>query len=132
MPLLLLPTLLLAHLLTYYSYHLIRNYHSARKTRLRLILSPLTPYTLQWQLTTALFGRALLRFRWFRAIDWTCAWQDDDSLHRELGECFLVVSPGRNVLCSSDVKTSEYVLRKWREFAKPCNVNGGFLVWCKL
>ena len=117
-------TLFLAHLVTYSLYCLYRNYQSARRTGLRLITSPLTPYTLRWQLATALFGPFLRRFRWFRAIDWTCAWQDGEQLHRELGECFIVVSPGYNVLCTSDAKTIEYVLRKWRDFVKPDNVNG--------
>lgn len=126
MALILLLKLFLAHLVTYSLYSLLRNHYYARKTGLRLIISPLTPYTLQWQLAAALFGPVLRRFRWFRAIDWTCAWKDDDKLHRELGECFIVVSPGRNVLCTSDPRTIEHVLRKWRDFVKPDNVNGGW------
>ncbi|KAF2831742.1 cytochrome P450 [Ophiobolus disseminans] len=102
---------------------LYRNYVSARKTGLRFIVSPITPYTVAWQVATALLRPVLVKFRWFRAIDWTCAWQDGNSLHEELGSCFIVVSPGLNVLCSSDSRTIVNVLRRWREFVKPDNVN---------
>lgn len=116
--------LFLAHLLLSPLFYLARNYHYARKTGLRIIISPITPYTLKWQIATAVLGPVLHRFRWFRAIDWTCAWQDDDKLHKELGTCFVVVAPGFNVLCTSDVKTIDHVLKKWRDFVKPDNVNG--------
>ena len=105
-------------------YQLFRNYLSARKTGLRIIISPITPYTLQWRLLTSLCGSYLQQYRWFRAIDWTCCWQDNDRLHQELGLCFIIVAPGHNVLCTSDPKTIEHVLKKWREFVKPDNVNG--------
>jgi hypothetical protein len=114
-----------AHFFVIYPlYQLYRNYLSARKTGLRIIISPLTPYTLQWQLATSFFRPFLQQYRWFRAIDWTCCWQDNDKLHQELGLCFAVVAPGHNVLCTSDSKTIEYVLRKWRDFVKPDFVNG--------
>ncbi|KAH8732658.1 cytochrome P450 [Phaeosphaeriaceae sp. PMI808] len=100
-----------------------RNYRSARKTGLRLLFSPVTPYTVQWQLSASYLQPLLYNFSWFRAIDWTCAWQDGAKLHDELGHCFIVVSPGLNVLCTSDAKTIEHVLKKWRDFVKPDNVN---------
>ncbi|KAH7068503.1 cytochrome P450 [Paraphoma chrysanthemicola] len=102
---------------------LVRNYMKARGTGLRIIVSPITPYTLQWQLSASFFRPVFEHFRWFRAIDWTCAWHDDDKLHADLGQCFILVSPGLNVLCTSDPKTIEHVLKKWREFEKPDNVN---------
>lgn len=102
----------------------IRNYIAARKAGLRILISPITPYTLQWRLVAALLEKSLVRFRWYRAIDWTCAWQDGDTLHKELGDCFAVVSPGLNVVCTSDPKTIEHVLKDWRGFVKPDNVNG--------
>lgn len=100
------------------------DYTAVRKSGLRTVISPITPYTLQWQLAASLFRPILQHFRWFRAIDWSCAWQDNDKLHQELGWNFVVVSPGLNVMCTSDPKTIEHVLRKWREFVKPDNVNG--------
>lgn len=105
-------------------YQLYRNYISARRSGLRIIVSPITPYTLQWQLAASLLRPHLQDYRWFRAIDWTCCWQDNDKLHRELGLCFIVVAPGHNVLCTSDPKTIEHVLKDWRGFVKPDNVNG--------
>jgi hypothetical protein len=110
--------LLLGYLLAIWS-----KYYAARQTGLRLIVSPITPHTLQWKIASALFRPLLVRFKWFRAIDWTC-WQDGDALHREFGLSFIVVSPGSNVLCSSDGRTIEHVFKKWRDFIKPDNVNG--------
>ncbi|KAG9186259.1 hypothetical protein G6011_02815 [Alternaria panax] len=104
-------------------YKLLRNYHSARKSGLRIIVSPITPYSLQWQLLASLCGSYLQRYRWFRAIDWTCCWQDKDKLHQELGLCFIIVAPGHNVLCTSSPLTIEHLLKEWREFVKPDNVN---------
>lgn len=116
---------LFAHVfITYPLYQLYRNYVSARKSGLRIIISPVTPYTLQWQLVASLFRTYLERYRWFRAIDWTCCWQDNDKLHQELGLCFIVVAPGHNVLCTSDPTTIEHVLKDWRGYVKPDNVNG--------
>jgi predicted ABC-type sugar transport system permease subunit len=78
--------LLFTHFLfTVTLYHLSRNYHSARRSGLRIILSPITPYSLQWQLLANLCGSYLQRYRWYRAIDWTCCWQDNDKSHQELG-----------------------------------------------
>jgi hypothetical protein len=125
MSILLILSLLLAHFfITYPLFCLYRNYRAAQKTGLRLIVSPVTPYTLQWQLVTSVLRPLVVRFRWFRAIDWTCCWQDDDTLHQDLGLCFIVVAAGHNVLCASDQKTIEHVLKKWRDFVKPDNVNG--------
>ncbi|KAH7379157.1 cytochrome P450 [Phaeosphaeria sp. MPI-PUGE-AT-0046c] len=100
-----------------------RNYIAARRIGLKIIISPITPYTLQWRLVASILERVLVRFRWYRAIDWTCAWQDGNTLHKELGDCFIVVSPGLNVVCTSDPKTIEHVLKDWRAFVKPDNVN---------
>lgn len=103
---------------------LLGNYLAARKTGLKIVLSPITPYSLQWRLAASVCENILRRFRWYRAIDWTCAWQDGAALHEELGSCFVVVSAGLNVVCTSDAKTMEYVLKDWRGFVKPDNVNG--------
>ncbi|RMZ73656.1 cytochrome P450 3A7 [Pyrenophora seminiperda CCB06] len=103
--------------------NLLRNYNSARSSGLRIVVSPLAPFSLQWQLATYCFRPLLQRWRWFRAIDWTCCWHDNDNLHRELGLCFIVVSPGHNVLCTSDSQAIDHVLKKWRDFVKPDNVN---------
>ncbi|KAH7061668.1 cytochrome P450 [Paraphoma chrysanthemicola] len=105
------------------AFTLLRNYIKARGTGLRIVVSPITPYTLQWQLSASFLRPVLEHFRWFRVIDWTCAWNDDDRLHEQLGQCLILVSPGLNVLCTSDPKTIEHVLKKWREFEKPDNVN---------
>ncbi|KAF7455017.1 CypX Cytochrome P450 [Pyrenophora tritici-repentis] len=99
------------------------NYTTAQKSGLRIIVSPLPPFSFQWQLAAHLFRPLLQQWQWFRAIDWTCCWHDNDALHQELGLCFIVVSPGHNVLCTSDPRSIDHVLKKWRDFVKPDNVN---------
>jgi hypothetical protein len=121
-------TVLTGCLLGRYVYYFFAHLAAARKTELRYVFSPITPYTLYWQVAASLLRPVLIHFRWFRAIDWTCAWRDGNKIHAELGSCFIVVSPGLNVLCTDDPVTVRHVLRKWREFVKPDNVNGEYRV----
>lgn len=116
-------TVLTAYLIGRYTYYFSTNLIAARKTGLHYIISPLTPYTLHWQLATSLLRPVLIKFRWFRAIDWTCCWRDGNTLHAELGGRFLVVSPGLIVLCTDDIVTVDSVLKDWRQYVKPDNVN---------
>jgi cytochrome P450 len=110
--------LVLAAILNW-SYKLYRNYLIASKTGLRLIISPLTPFELPWHMVPAIFGDSVKRQRWFRALDQTCAWQDKDKLHEELGQCFMHVSPGMNMMCTSDPVAIDHVFKKMRDFVKP-------------
>jgi hypothetical protein len=116
-------TVLAGCLLGRFVYYFSTNLVAARRSGLLYIISPITPYTLHWQLATSLLRPVLVKFKWFRAIDWTSCWRDGNKLHAELGSCFIVVSPGMNVLCTDDTVTVEHVLRAWREFVKPDNVN---------
>jgi cytochrome P450 len=100
-------------------YRIYRNYLIARKTGLRLIISPITPFELPWHISPALFGSLIKRQRWFRALDQTCAWQDKNKLHEELGSCFMHVSPRMNMLCTSDPVAIDHVFKKMKEFVKP-------------
>jgi cytochrome P450 len=100
-------------------YKLWRNYLTAHKTGLRLIISPLTPFELPWQVLPAIFGSIAKRQRWFRALDQTCAWQDKNKLHQELGPCFIIVSPGMNMLCTNDPVAIDHVYKKMKDFVKP-------------
>jgi hypothetical protein len=100
---------------------LISNYIAARKTNLRIVISPITPYSLTWRVAASLFGPVLQRCAWYRAIDWTCCWRDANAAMENEG--VMVVSPGLNVLCTNDEGTIEGVLRGWREFVKPDGVN---------
>lgn len=111
--------LLLAALLAAWPYKIYCNYHIARKTGLRIIISPLTPFELPWQIAPSLFGALVKRQRWFRALDQTCAWQDKNKLHEDLGSCFLLVSPGMNMLCTNDPVAFEHVFKRMKEFPKP-------------
>jgi cytochrome P450 len=100
-------------------YKIYCNYLIARKTGLRLIVSPITPFELPWHVSPAVFGSLIKRQRWFRALDQTCAWQDKNKLHEELGPCFMHVSPGMNMLCTSDPVAIDHVFKKIKEFVKP-------------
>jgi cytochrome P450 len=110
-------------LLTVYAltwpYKLYRNYLIARKTGLRLIISPITPFELPWHILPAIFNSWVKRQRWFRALDQTCAWQDKNALHEELGLCFMHVSPGMNMLCTSDAVAIDHVFKNMNTFVKP-------------
>lgn len=110
---------LLVTALSTWPYRLYRNYLDARKTGLCLIISPITPFELPWHICPAIFGSIIKRQRWFRALDQTCSWQDKNLLHEKLGSCFIHVSPGLNMLCTSDPTAIEYVYKKTKEFVKP-------------
>jgi cytochrome P450 len=111
--------LVISALLLTYPYKLYRNYLIARRTGLPIILSPITPFQTLWHIGPALCGSFLNRRRWFRALDQSCVWQDKNSLHAELGTCFLVVSPGYNMLCTSDPVAIDNVFKNMTEFVKP-------------
>jgi len=111
--------LLASAVLLSWPYKLYRNYLAARKTGLRLVISPLTPFELPWHMSPAIFGSIVKRQRWFRALDQTCSWQDKSKLHQELGLCFMHVSPGMNMLCTSDPVAIDYVFKKMKDFVKP-------------
>ncbi|KAF2028267.1 cytochrome P450 [Setomelanomma holmii] len=106
-------------LLANWAYQIYSNYLIARKTGLRLIISPITPFELPWHISPALFGNFVKRQRWFRALDQTCAWQDKNKLHAELGPHFIHVSPGMNMLCTSDPVAIDHVFKKIKDFVKP-------------
>ncbi|KAF1943887.1 hypothetical protein EJ02DRAFT_510644 [Clathrospora elynae] len=104
---------LLSHLLlTNPLFRLYRNYRATQESGLRCIISPVTPYTLQWQLLATLLWPLLAVSR--------------------VGAFFIVVAPSFNVLCTSDARTIEHVLKKRREFVKPDNVNGDWIRHRKL
>lgn len=119
-----LTTVTILHLLIFLLFPIIQNYTRARKTGLRIIVSPITPHTLPWRIASSLFRPILQHFAWYRVIDWTCCWQDARVTSTSAEKQVLVVSPGSIVLCTRDEKTIEGVLRKWREFEKPDGING--------
>lgn len=112
-------TVVLLGLLLNWPYKTYRNYLGARKTGLRLIISPITPYTLPWHIARGLLGSLMKRQRWFRALDQKYAWQDRNRIHAELGPCFIHVSPGMNMVCASDPVAIDYVFKNMKEFPKP-------------
>ncbi|KAH7081478.1 cytochrome P450 [Paraphoma chrysanthemicola] len=119
MALLQIATVLGLGLLLNWPYKIYRNYLSARKTGLAIVISPITPYALPWHIARGPLGSFMKRQRWFRALDQTCAWQDRNKLHAELGPCFIHVSPGMNMVCASDPVAIDYVFKTMKEFPKP-------------
>lgn len=95
-----------------------RNYLLVRPLGLPILFAPVDPYGTAWQIIcrTCPF---LKRFRWARVIQETWSWQVDDRDHRALGESFVVVSPVRNLIYTSDKVAINWVLTKRREFFKP-------------
>jgi cytochrome P450 len=111
--------LVISALVFSWPYKLYRNYLIARRTGLSLIISPITPFTLSWHILPALFPSFIKRQRWYRALDQTCAWQDKNKIHAELGTCFMHVSPDMNMLCTSDSVAIDNVFKKMNDFIKP-------------
>ena len=101
------------------SYKLYVNYQNARKTNLRLIISPFEPVDITFMLLSALLGPILSTMRWARILTPTWSWQDDFRNHEELGENFIVVTPRQNILYSADAGVVEQVLGKRKVWVKP-------------
>lgn len=111
--------LLIAAIAGNWLYGLYSNYLAARKTGLRLIFSPITPFQLLWHVLPSLIPSILGRQRWFRALDQGWAWQDKNKLHAELGSSYVMVSPGMNMLCTSDPAAINHVFKNMKDFVKP-------------
>ncbi|KAH3956464.1 hypothetical protein HBI24_161690 [Parastagonospora nodorum] len=118
-----LTTVATLYLLILLLFPLTQNYIRARRTGLRVIISPITPYNLTWRIASSSLRPILQHCTWYRVIDWTCCWQDASLASTSAEKEVLVVSPGLILLCTRDEKTIEGVLRKWREFEKPEWVN---------
>ncbi|KAF2108753.1 cytochrome P450 [Lophiotrema nucula] len=100
------------------------NYKLARSTHLNVVISPLDPYGMIWQLTQPLLNSymRLLPERlslWFKVMDMGWSWELDDYVHRKLGSSFVVVSAERNVIYTCDKEAVQWVLGRRKDFLKP-------------
>ncbi|OAL01201.1 cytochrome P450 [Phaeosphaeriaceae sp. SRC1lsM3a] len=100
-------------------YGIYSNYLTARKTGLRIIFSPITPFQLLWHVLPSFIPSFLKRQRWFRALDQGSSWQDKNKVHEELGSSYIMVSPGMNMLCTSDPVALNHVYKNMKDFIKP-------------
>lgn len=112
-------SLLIATITGNWLYGIYSNYLTARKTGLRLIFSPITPFQLLWHLLPSFIPSFLKRQQWFRALDQGYSWQDQNKLHEKLGSSFIMVSPGMNMLCTSDPAALHSVFKNMKDFVKP-------------
>lgn len=111
--------LLIAAIAGNWLYGIYSNYLTARQTGLRIIFSPITPFQLLWHLLPSFVPSLLKRQRWWRALDQGCSWQDKNKLHAELGSSYVIVSPGMNMLCTSDPAAINHVFKNMKDFVKP-------------
>jgi hypothetical protein len=98
---------------------LAKNYSNARSTGLPIIIVPFEGSALPWMFIYGNFKAWLAPFRCFRVLALTWGWEDNDKLHRELGESFVVVNTEQCVIHSNDAVVIDWVLSKRKEFPKP-------------
>lgn len=113
--------------LVYKIVKLIRHVKSARRIGLPYTVVPVLETEAIGKLITPLvrplYTQRLLRSkgwpRWIRftILDW--AWEEKRKAHEELGEVFLVVSPGGIICYSADADMSWDVMNRRNEFIKP-------------
>ncbi|KAF2195625.1 cytochrome P450 [Zopfia rhizophila CBS 207.26] len=105
-------------------YKLYQNYQDARKTGLPVILAPVDPYSFFWQISGNLSVPIVKKLPecltlWCRVSDLSWSWAHGDRIHRKLGTSFMLASPGRNLLITSDPEVINTVLQNRKAFIKP-------------
>ncbi|KAF1979688.1 cytochrome P450 [Bimuria novae-zelandiae CBS 107.79] len=99
--------------------HLYTNYTLARQTGLRIIIVPFYPFGTPWLIIAPLCAPLFQHFEWCRILNATWAWQDGARQHERYGENFIVVSPAKNVIYTSDKVAIEEVLKERKVWLKP-------------
>lgn len=124
-PLLLLPVLLLLILyilLGFNPIRLLRNYLTARRSNLPLLLTPPHPNHILWQLLGVPLRpllRSLLPPSLFSRVNHTTygyEWTERRSTHARLGPSFLLVTSGNNELNVADPALATEILRRPKDF----------------
>jgi hypothetical protein len=112
---------------------LYKNYTTAQQTGLPIFIVPFDANSVVWLFLYSYFGGLLARFRCFRLLGLTWAWQDNDKVHRAFGQSYVLVNTGGCVVHSSDAVVVDWVLGRRKEFPKPA-IYGEFFwgggVWC--
>lgn len=105
-------------------YGLFTNYRNARRTGLKVLIAPVYQYGVFWHLTQSLCVSFIRKLPeplndWCRTVHTAWLFQDGDRMIRKYGAAFIVVSPSRNMLVTSDPQAINTVLAKRKDFIKP-------------
>ena len=105
---------------------LVKNYWIARKIGLPMVISPATPLNPFWIICYRVFPQVLwLRYlplglgRWVRCTFMGWTFNDKYALHDELGNLFVVVSPGAIEVIVADPQAAHTVLARRKDYIKP-------------
>ena len=123
MALLLLSSIFLAFLLSQ-CFSLYRSYQNARTLGLPIVISPVDPRNILWQLVQSriqpllrLLPDSLIQFSIISNPTWS--FRDKAAVHRRLGPAFVLVCPGINHISVADPDAVTTILTKRKEFPKP-------------
>lgn len=105
-------------------YMLYENYQHARRTGLRIVVTPIDPHGFLWQATSPILKGLMRKLPpyltlWFRVLDMGWSWEVDYATHEQLGDSFIICGAGRNVLYTANFEAITWVLGKRKEFTKP-------------
>jgi hypothetical protein len=111
-------------------YALYKNYTIARSVGLPIIISPVDPYGLFFNVFGSLLRPFLqsIPFKnglwWARAMDPDWSWSSDFENHKVLGTSYIMVNPDRSLLYTCDGEALNEVLTRRKEFVKPKDLYG--------
>lgn len=95
------------------------NYQAAKRTGLHVVVVPVDPYGTFWQISSQLCAPLIKNFEWCRILSATWTWEDGSKRHDKYGETFIVASPARNIVFTSDKVAVEEALKKIKSWVKP-------------
>ena len=120
-------TLLLGLFFSYKFVNLQRHVHSAKKTGLPYVITPILETEVWGYILTPILRKVYHSYllegkgwpAWCRFVikDW--AWEDKRRAHEQYGDVFLVVSPEGTICYSADATVNHDVMNRRNEFTKP-------------
>lgn len=127
MLLLAISSLCLAHVV-YTASRLLRNYLTARKVGMPIRIIPIDPENPLWMVLDKrffipLFEKLPFGPDSFTRFNWRgCEFADKYRAHEEMGDVFMMVTPGRLCVHLCDPEALNEVLRKEKEFPRPLEI----------
>jgi cytochrome P450 len=104
-------------------YALARNYVTARKTGLPLLISPFNPFNPLWILSRPYINPFLSYLPFglgnstkYNYLGYT--WRDQNRLHTRYGKAYIIVTPDENHLVVGDTQGCDQILRLYRNWTK--------------
>lgn len=126
--LILLPLVLLQHVI-----RLVANYNNALKTGLPFVISPVDPMNPLWVISQKLFLPLITHlpfglgaFTRYNVRGWV--YYDKYKMHAELGDAWINVTPGENMLFIADPDAANDVFSRRKDFVKPLRLYSEFPV----